>query len=114
MKKSIKSISAILLIIALCLTALCACGSPQKALSGRWESTNGSIGFNTLEFFEDGTYTSSHANYNGSYSVDGDRIKLNGVLASPMTFTYKLDGDTLTLYYVGGSKDQAGVYERVK
>ena len=114
MKKSVKSISAILLIIALCLTTLCACGSPQDALSGRWTKTDGGIMFSNVEFFKDGTYESDDANYDGSYSIDGDRIKFSGVLVNPVTLSYKIDGDKLYFYRESTSEEPTATFERVK
>lgn len=114
MKKTIKSISSILLIIALCITALCACGSPQDALAGRWTKTEGGIMFSEVEFFKDGTYDSDSANYDGSYSIEGDRIKFSGVLMPAVTLSYKLDGDKLTFYYESTNDEPAAVFTKKK
>lgn len=114
MKKSIKSISAILLVFALCLTTLCACGSPQDALAGRWTKIDGGIMFSNVEFFKDGTYESDDANYDGSYSIDGDRIKFSGVLVNPVTLSYKIDGDKLYFYRESTSEEPTATFERVK
>ena len=58
--------------------------------------------FNEPGIFSDGTYTSSKANYQGGYSVDGNRIKLDGYIAPDRTYTFKLSGNKLTLYYDDG------------
>lgn len=53
---------------------------------------------------------SNRSNYSGDYSIDGDRIKLNGVLAEPLTFTFGLEEDTLTFY----NDDGEAIYEYQK
>ena len=50
--------------------------------------------FSNVEFFKDGTYESDDANYDGSYSIEGDRIKFSGVLVEPVTLSYKIDGES--------------------
>ena len=99
------------LIYALLLTFLLnACGSksPSDLIVGQWivpgeEDRAGTTSqLVALEFFSDGTYTSNRSNYSGGYSIDGDRIKLDGVLAESLTFTFELDDDTLTFYYDDG------------
>lgn len=90
------------------LLAGCGSKSPSDLIVGQWivpgeEDRAGTTSkLVALEFFSDGTYTSNRSNYSGGYSIDGDRIKLNGVLAEPLTFTFELDGDTLTFYYDDG------------
>lgn len=78
-------------------------GSNEKAkkkLQGQWSFAGDvSVPFDELEFFNDGSYASDDANYNGRYSIDGDRIKFEGMLVSPIVCTFELDGDTLTLIY---------------
>ena len=114
MKKSLVTITSILLIAVLCLTALCACGSPQDALAGKWTKSDGSIMFSNVEFFKDGTYASDSSNYDGSYSVDGDRIKFSGVLVDPVTLSYKIDGNKLFFYRNSTSEEPTATFERVK
>ncbi len=114
MKKPLVTITSILIIAVLCLIALCACGSPQDALAGRWTKTDGGIMFSNVEFFKDGTYSSDHANYDGAYSVEGERIKFTGVLVDPVTLSYKIDGDNLFFYYKSTSEKPAATFERVK
>lgn len=114
MKKTVTTITSIILIAVLCITALCACGSPQDALAGRWTKTDGGIMFSNVEFFKDGTYSSDHANYDGAYSIEGDRIKFTGVLVDPVTLSYKIDGDKLFFYYQSTNEEAAATFERVK
>lgn len=109
MKKSKKYLTSILgIIFFVILLAGCGSKSPSDLIVGQWiipgeEDHAGTTSqLVALEFFSDGTYTSNHSNYSGGYSIDGDRIKLDGVLAEPLTFTFKLDDDTLTFYYDDG------------
>lgn len=115
-KKYLVSILSVVLLLA----SLAGCGSksPSDLIVGQWEIPEEVENAGTtsklvqLEFFSDGTYTSNRSNYSGDYSIDGDRIKLNGVLAEPLTFTFGLEEDTLTFYY-----DDGGVkyeYQRVE
>ncbi len=83
----------------------------ESNIVGRWQNgTSG--GFGKLEFFSDGTYTSYLNNYSGTYSIDGDRIKFTGVLVSDKTYTFDLDGDTLTLYS-DSDRSRGTEYDRV-
>lgn len=113
-KKCLVSIlSVVLLIVSL---AGCSSKSPSDLIVGQWEIPKEIENIGTtsklvqLEFFSDGTYTSNRSNYSGDYSIDGDRIKLNGVLAEPLTFTFGLEEDTLTFY----NDDGEGIYEYQK
>lgn len=36
----------------------------------------------------DGTYVSDSANYDGTYSTDGNRLRISGILVSDRTFTF--------------------------
>ena len=96
------------------MTALCACGNPQDALSGGWTKTDGSVMFDNVEFFKDGTYASNSANYDGFYSIEGDRIKFSGVLVDPVTLSYKIDGDKLYFYRESTNEEPTATFERVK
>ena len=59
--------------------------------------------FSNVEFFKDGTYESDDANYDGSYSIEGDRIKFSGVLVEPVTLSYKIDGDKVKVKLTNAS-----------
>lgn len=110
MKKSPKIIIALTLVAALLIT-LAACGSGSSKIVGRWTKTEGS-GFSYLEFFSDGTYTSNKVNYEGNYSIDGDRLKLSGILVEAKTYTFKIKGDTLSLYASSESDSPILVLEK--
>lgn len=93
--KIIKPVSIVLLIT----TILSGCVSSASSLVGLWRGDRISVGLGSiseLEFFSDGTYNSNHPNYTGNYSVDGDRLKLSGLLVSDLTYNFKVDGDILT------------------
>ena len=79
-----------------------ACENGSSKLVGRWILQNAediSTPFDELEFFSDSTYSSDDSNYNGKYSVDGNRIKFDGILVEPITCSFSLSGKTLTLTY---------------
>ena len=101
----------LLAFMIICIMGACQ-KSPEAKITGRWRLAEDSSSFlNRLEFFSDGTYVSNHANYEGSYSIDDNRIRLQGILVDTKSFTYQLKGDILTFYDDGG--DVYCVYERV-
>lgn len=101
-KKRIIGIIGIVLCAVVLIFLFSKCGG--SPLVGQWEAVGdlfvpvdyGSI--KEFEFFSDGTYTSNQANYAGNYSVEGNRLKISGILASPKTFSFKVRGDILSLY----------------
>lgn len=102
-----------MLILAM-MIVITSCGSSQDALEGKWTKTDGGIMFNEVEFFKDGTYVSDHANYNGAYSIESDRIKFSGTLVEPVTLSYKIDGNKLFFYINNTNEDSTATFERVK
>lgn len=82
----------------LIVSMLCGCSSTPKSLSGRYEKVDGGE-FSYIEFFSDGKYTSSHPNYEGNYSIDGNRIRLEGVLVDSRIYYFRVNGDTLEFSY---------------
>lgn len=99
----------ILLFFVVILGLLSACGSSASSLAGEWKAEKlrlpaGHAGISEIEFFSDGTYTSDHPNYCGSYSVDKNRIRLSGDLVDDATFTFDIKGKTLTFYTELGSE----------
>lgn len=85
-------------------------GNPSNDLLGRWEKVNDVSGcFDELEFFSDNTYDSDDSNYFGDYSIDGDRIRLEGVLVSPMNCTFTVKKDSLIIV----REDKIWEFERV-
>ena len=103
MKKNSLVIS--ILSCILLVTALCSCSSSSgydapKRLSGIYvgQDTEESYAeFDYLEFFSDGKYTSNRSNYEGNYSIDGNRIRLEGILVDSKTYYFRVKGDTLEL-----------------
>ena len=88
-------------------------GSGKGALVGRWEITDGymSNGWSSiswLEFFIDGTYTLNTANYHGDYTFEGGRLKLEGILVYPMTYTIQIKGSQM-IVYDGGERLQVEI-----
>ena len=100
-----------ILVVVVLLIMLCFSGSSSKALVGRWEATDSSAYFGYLEFFKDGTYGSDRVNYSGNYSVNGDRLRIDGILMPSVTFTFSVSGDRLKLSTGGQEYD---VYHRIK
>ena len=84
-----------LMLCVICILSLAACSS-EKKIVGRWNVDDSGY-FRYIEFFSDGTYSSSDANYQGSYSIDGNRIRLSGILVSDKTFDFEVHGNTLIL-----------------
>ncbi|MCI5655374.1 MAG: hypothetical protein SOT80_03540 [Candidatus Pseudoruminococcus sp.] len=110
MKRQYK-ITFSLILIATLLITLAACSSGDSGIVGRWKKTEGGE-FSYLEFFSDGTYKSSSANYEGGYSIDGNRLKLSGILVESKTYTFKIEGDTLFLYYSSKSNSPTAVFKK--
>lgn len=119
MKKFVKvcSFAFALLLILCCLSACGVAGgkgkSQEELIIGRWviDGKNGySHKLSSLEFFGDGTYVSSHTNYEGSYSISNNRLRLQGILVDSITETFKVDENTLTFY---DGEDIDCVYKRV-
>lgn len=110
MKKFLKPADILALTVIIVVT-LVGCGSGTSSIVGHWSQTEGS-GFSYLEFFSDGTYTSDYDNYQGSYSIDGDRLKLTGILVEAKTYTFEIKDDTLSLYTSDESDSPTAVYEK--
>lgn len=107
-KKQLALILALTLIVA---ATFCGCQSKENKIVGRWNKIDGGQ-FTYLEFFSDGTYTSSHVNYSGNYSIDGDRIKLTGILVEAKVYTLEFEGNTMKLLYDNGTV--YATFEKVK
>lgn len=91
------------LIVGVIVALLSACGSSKSALVGSWEAVDKGVEvsygrLSSLEFFSDGTYNSSSSHYSGSYSVEGNRMRISGIIASDYSFTFDVSGSTLTIY----------------
>lgn len=114
MKKRVKYFLSLFCAVSL-MFSLCACGA-EKKLCGTWYNDfNGTR--NAVQFYKnsDGEYIFIWAVYDidsdtvtsntaGKYSVSGSRLTLISADSSEeLTFTYSLEGDTLTL--TGDSAD---------
>ncbi|MBP3570084.1 MAG: hypothetical protein J6K04_13090 [Lachnospiraceae bacterium] len=103
-----KRLAKMLIVCLLAISVLIGCGSSK--LKGQWEAvTPPEYFFTEIEFFSDGTYASNQSNHNGTYSVDGDRLRISGILVEDKTFTYKVKGDTL---YLEASNGVEYVFEK--
>ena len=89
------------------MLSVVSCGS--KSIIGKWAA-----GGNSFEFRKDDTVSvsiSGALNYDGTYTVDGDKIIVTvvGLFGMEMVeeFTYSVDGNSLTLtgdiYFVDGA-----------
>lgn len=85
-------------------------GKTPKNLSGRYLS-DGHTTFDYIEFFSDDKYTSSHPNYERNYSVDRNRIRLEGILVDSRIYYFRTSRDTLELSYDKDFED-ADVYTK--
>ncbi len=102
------------LVVGVIVALLSACGSSASSLVGRWEAVDKGVEvsygrLSSLEFFSDGTYNSSSSHYSGSYSVEGNRMRISGIIASDYSFTFDVSGSTLTVY-----DDNGDAYEYSK
>lgn len=110
--KKIILLGLILVVVLSLIFAGCSLGvNPNQAMAGQWVLTDGDAFVSRFEIFTDGTYTSSHTNYEGRVSVDNNRIRFSGVLVDDKIYTYKLNGDTLEFLSDDGVS-QIAVYKR--
>ena len=100
----------IMIIVILVVMALTACDNSKKIV-GQWVTVGGTY-FKRIEFFSDGTYSSNKSNYKGNYSIEKNRIKLEGYLMDDKIYNFEIDGDKLILYK-GDSIEKGDEYERV-
>lgn len=96
MKKITKYLGFILA-FALIITSFAGCGNKSKNdIVGHWREYKSEISglYSEIELFSDGS--ANLEDWAGSYSIDGDRIRLSDALNSS-DFTFKVDGDMLIL-----------------
>ena len=92
--------------ISLCCTILVVllAGCGKSKLTGRWQEVpNEGWAFSEIEFFSDGTYDSDYANYCGNYSVEGNRLRISGIMVSDETFSFKVEDGILYLENSNGA-----------
>ena len=108
MKLGKKDVVIILLAIALVVVILSGRSGSENKIVGCWRYVEkegiGSPDITYLEFFSDGTYVSNGKNYDGKYSIDDSRIKLEGTLVKPKVYLFEIKGDMLTLYNYEGDE----------
>lgn len=106
-----KKVFAIAVSVVLCVAMLCSCGK-KNSIVGQWERASDSktSTFRYLYFYDDGTYSSGHSNYKGTYSISGNNIRLEGFLVDDVNAKFEVNGDTLTLEYWARSE----TYTRVE
>lgn len=97
---NMKRVFAIVVSAALCMMMLSSCGA-KNSIVGHWERSSDSktSTFRYLYFYDDGTYSSGHSNYKGTYSISGKEIRLEGFLVDDVNAKFEVDGNTLTLKY---------------
>jgi len=106
MRRNSFIISIVCCILFIVILSGCS-NNTSNSLSGKYVG-EGNTDFNYIEFFSDGKYTSSSSNYEGDYSIDGNRIRLEGILVNSRTYYFKVSGDTLIL-----SSDESFEYSDV-
>ncbi len=94
-KKGIQFLSILTILVFL----LCSCGNATNDIVGLWKSTGSeSIFYNSVEFFSDGTHVTKHPSWSGTYTTDGNRLRISGQMYGEV-FSYELsdNGNQLTL-----------------
>lgn len=96
MKKIIQTLSCLIVVVIL----LCSCkNSTKNDIVGLWKSTGEEgVFYNSIEFFSDGTHITETQSWSGTYTTDGNRLRISGKLYSDV-FSFELSdsGNQLTL-----------------
>ncbi len=73
---------ALLISLMLFIVLLTACGgSTKNDIVGLWKSSGDeSIFYNSVEFFSDGTHITETPGWSGTYTTDGNRLRISGKL----------------------------------
>lgn len=74
----------------------------EENLYGQWEKTEGRAEFSSVEFFDDGTYTTESPNLKGDFSITGNRIKFEGYLVEDVVETFEVKDNELHFLYDDG------------
>lgn len=107
-KKPIVVIMSVILVVLISIFAIIRSNNPKNKIIGRWQNKN-----ETVEFMRNGRFTAGYYWFNGTYDISGDSIVLNSPLLGNEAYTFKIEGDTLTLV----DKDYAEykyVFKRLK
>jgi len=72
----------LLISLMLLIVLLTACGgSTKNDIVGLWKSSGDeSIFYNSVEFFSDGTHITETPGWSGTYTTDGNRLRISGKL----------------------------------
>lgn len=72
----------LLISLTLLVVLLTACGAGTKnEIVGLWKSSGDeSIFYNSVEFFSDGTHITETPSWSGTYTTDGNRLRISGKL----------------------------------
>ena len=98
MKKNNLYNSTVVLILAVVFVlSLSACAPKKDKLVGTWVALDYACDFDYIYFYSDGTYSSSHSNYKGSYTAEDGRLRLEGFLVDDRNYKYRFDGDILVI-----------------
>ncbi len=90
--KSKKTIQILPLLIIL-VFLLCSCGNSTNDIVGLWESSGSeNIFYNSVEFFSDGTHVTETPGWSGTYTTDGNRLRISGKLYSEV-FSFELSNN---------------------
>jgi hypothetical protein len=109
--KKFSRILAAAVVLAMILVILASCGENESAIVGTWrrepQEING-VAFPAFEyiFFDDDTCTIvGWGIWEGTYSIEGNTLKLNDHSEFPYTalYEFKIDGKELTLIGKGGA-----------
>ena len=110
-----KKVLALVLALVIVCSLLAACGAKKgDSLVGDWASEDFDGKF-VYTFKEDGTgnYDAYGTDMPFTYKVDGDKLSIQyGDVDVPWATTFKIEGDTLTIYEDGG--DETITMTRVK
>ena len=90
-----------LTLVAVLLGTLASCSSkPADAIVGKWKQVDGE---EVLEFFKDGTLTTTYDNSVETYRfVDENRMRVEGAGKPTMVLTVSITGDELKITFPNG------------
>ena len=99
-----------LTLVAVLLGAVASCGStPAHAIVGKWKQVDGQ---EVLEFFKDGTLTTTYDNSVETYRfLDENRMRVEGAGKPAMVLTVSITGDELKITYPKGNTT---THQRIK
>ena len=90
----------LLISLMLSVVLLMSCGNGTKDdIVGLWKSSGKeSVFYNSIEFFSDGTHVTETPSWSGTYTTDGNRLRISGKLYGEVfSFEISDNGNKLTL-----------------